>query len=163
VAQSTADANKWSTSFIKTLLVALSTADTNKWSTLLNERLHGTKTASTDTHDERSGPIRQRQRRLSEVQVQLITTRYLEGATVYELAVEFDICRSKVSERLKENSVRMRLQAPADQEISEMVRLYESGLSLAAVGKRVRMSVGTVKRYVVEYGVDMRDTHGRVR
>jgi DNA-directed RNA polymerase specialized sigma24 family protein len=159
---STHDTNKWSTSFNKTLLVALSTADTNKWSTLLNQGLYESKPASTITHDERSGPIRQRQRRLSDVQIQQMTTRYLEGATVYELAVEFDICRSKVSERLKKSGVRMRLQSPTDQEISEMVRLYVSGLSLAAVSKNVGMSVGTVKRYVVQYGVDMRDTHGRL-
>jgi hypothetical protein len=163
VALSTADTNNWSNSFSKKLLVALSTADTNKWSTLLNERLFGSKTASTDTDDERSGPIRQRQRRLSDVQVQQMTNRYLEGATVYELAVEFDICRSKVSERLKVNGVKIRLGPPSDQVICEMVRLYESGMSLAAVGKRVGMSVGTVKRYVVEYGVHIRDTHGRVR
>jgi DNA-directed RNA polymerase specialized sigma24 family protein len=143
--------------------VALSTADTNKWSTLLNRNLYGQMTASTNTHVERSGPIRQRQRRLSEVQVQQMTTRYLEGASVYELSVEFDICRSKVSERLKVNGVRMRLSPPSDQEICEMVRLYESGLSLAAVGERVGKSVGTVKRHVVEYGVHMRDTHGRLR
>jgi hypothetical protein len=92
-----------------------------------------------------------------------MTTRYLEGATIYELAVEFNICRSKVSERLKENGVRMRLQPPSDQKICEMVRLYESGLSLAAVGKIVGKSVGTVKRYVIERGVQTRDTHGRVR
>jgi hypothetical protein len=144
-------------------MVALSTADTNKWSTLLNERLYGPKTASTNTHDERSGPIRQRQRRLSDVQVQKMTTRYLEGATVYELAVEFDICRSKVSERLKVNGVIMRLSSPSDQEVCEMVRLYESGLSLAAVGKRVGASVGTVRRCVLARGVQTRDTHGRVR
>jgi DNA-directed RNA polymerase specialized sigma24 family protein len=144
-------------------MVALSTADTNKWSTLLNERLYGPKTASTNTHDERSGPIRQRQRRLSDVQVQQMTTRYLEGATVYELAVEFDICRSKVSERLKKNGVRMRLSSPSDQEVCEMVRLYESGLSLASVSKIIGKSVGTVKRSVLESGVQTRDTHGRLR
>jgi DNA-directed RNA polymerase specialized sigma24 family protein len=143
--------------------VALSTADTNKWSTLLNESLHGPKTASTNIHDERSGPIRQRQRRLSEIQVQQMTTRYLEGATVYELAVEFDVCRSKVSERLKENGVRMRLSSPSDQEVCVMVQLYESGLSLAAVGKIIGKSVGTVKRSVLESGVQTRDTHGRLR
>jgi hypothetical protein len=66
-----------------------------------------------------------------------MTTRYLEGATVYQLAIEFDVCRSKVSERLKENGVRMRLTPPSDQEVREMVRLYESGLSLAAVGKSI--------------------------
>jgi DNA-directed RNA polymerase specialized sigma24 family protein len=144
-------------------MVALSTADTNKWSTLLNESLYGPKTASTNTHDERSGPIRQRQRRLSDVQVQQMTTRYLEGATVYELAVEFDICRSNVSERLKENGVRMRLSPPNEEQICEMVQLYESGLSLAEVGKRVGVSIGTVKRYVCERGVHIRDAHGILR
>jgi hypothetical protein len=143
--------------------VALPTADTNKWSTLLNESLYDPKTASTNTHDERSGPIRQCQRRLSDVQVHQMTTRYLEGATVYELAVEFDICRSKVSERLKQNGVKMRLRLPSDHEVYEMVRLYESGLSLAAVGNIVGKSVGTVKRYVMVCGVQTRDTHGRVR
>jgi hypothetical protein len=160
---STPDANKGSTSFNKTLLVALSTADTNKWSTLLKERLYGPMTASTNTHDERSGPIRQRQRRLSDVQVQQMTTRYLEGATVYELAVEFDICRSKVSERLKENGVRMRLQPPSGQEISEMAALYRTGLSLAKVGKLVGVSSGTVLRYLQIEGVQLRNTHGGVR
>jgi hypothetical protein len=92
-----------------------------------------------------------------------MTTRYLEGATVYELAVEFDICRSKVSERLRQNGVKMRFRPPSDQEICEMVRLYESGLSLAAVGKRVGKSVGTVKRYVLECGIQTRHTHGRDR
>jgi hypothetical protein len=143
--------------------VALSTADTNKWSTLLNERLYGPKTVSTNIHDERSGPIRQRQRRLSDVQVQLMITSYLEGATVYELAFEFDVCRSKVSERLKENGVKMRLQRPSDGVIDEMIQLYLSGLSLVAVGSRIGISPGAVRRYVKEYGVKMRDTHGRVR
>jgi len=92
-----------------------------------------------------------------------MTTRYLGGATVYELAVEFDICRSKVSERLKKNGVTMRLGPSSVQEVCDMVRLYESGLSLAAVGKIVEKSVGTVKRYVIERGVQTRDTHGRVR
>jgi transcriptional antiterminator len=144
-------------------MVALSTADTNKWSTLLNKSHYGSKTELPTSHDERSGPIRQRQRRLSAAQVQQMTTRYLEGATVYQLAIEFDVCRSKVSERLKENGVRMRLTPPSDQEVREMVRLYESGLSLAAVGKSIGKSVGTVKRYLQEYGVRTRDTHGRVR
>jgi hypothetical protein len=159
----TDDSNNRANSFNKTLLVALSTADTNKWSTLLNERLYGPRAASTDTHDERSGPIRQRQRRLSDDQGQQMTARYLEGATVYELAVEFDICRSKVSEQLKKNGVKMRLTPPSDQEVCEIVRLYESGLSLAAVGKKVGASVGTVRRCVLARGVQTRDTHGLVR
>ena len=66
-----------------------------------------------------------------------MTTGDLEGAKVNELTVEFDICRSKVSERLEENGVRMHLSPPSDQEVCDMVRLYESGLSLAAVGKKL--------------------------
>lgn len=92
-----------------------------------------------------------------------MTTRYLEGATVYELAAEFDICRSKVSERLKQNGIKMRLKPPSDQEVCEMVRLYESGLSLAAAGKIVGVSPGTVLRYLHIQGVQLRDTHERVR
>ena len=71
--------------------MALSTPDTNKWATLLN-RGHSTLEPQVTRFDyERTGPIRQRQRRLSEAQALLMADKYQTGATVYQLAQEFDL------------------------------------------------------------------------
>jgi lambda repressor-like predicted transcriptional regulator len=150
-------------SFNSSLLVALSTADTNKWSTLLEKRHRISELKVTAVEYERTGPILQRQRRLTDTQALMLGDRYSEGATVYELAKEFDIRRATVSERLKKVGVSMRCQPPGNELINSMVGLYESGLSLAAVGDRVGTSARTVHRYLLIRGVQMRDFHGRKR
>ena len=144
-------------------MVALSTADTNKWSTLLEKRHRTSELKVTAVEYERTGPIRQRQRRLTEDQVKQMAVRYHEGATVYELAKEFGIRRATVSERLKKAGVSMRCQPPRSELIISMTGLYESGLSLAEVGVRTGTSPGTVRRYLLIHGVQMRDSHGRKR
>ncbi len=143
--------------------VALSTADTNKWSTLLEKRHRPSDLEATNFDYGRTGPMRQRQRRLTEPQVEQLAVRYNEGATVYELAEEFGIRRATVSERLKKAGVTMRCQPPGSELINSMVGLYASGLSLAEVGDRVGTSPGTVRRYLRIHGVQMRDSHGRKR
>ena len=92
-----------------------------------------------------------------------MAARYHAGATVYELAEEFSIRRATVSERLKKAGVSMRCQPPRSELINSMTGLYESGLSLAEVGARAGTSPGTVRRYLLIRGVQMRDSHGRQR
>jgi hypothetical protein len=85
--------------------------------------------------------------------------RYREGATVYQLAIDFNIDRRTASDRLKKTGVRMRLQPPPAEIIDEMVRLYESGLSFATIGKQLSASPQTIRRYVHERGVQVRHEH----
>jgi hypothetical protein len=82
---------------------------------------------------------------------------------VYQLAIEFNIDRRTASERLKRAGVTMRLQPPPNEFIDEMVRLYDSGLSLAAIGKELCASPQTVRHYVYERGVRVRDAHRRTK
>ena len=93
----------------------------------------------------------------------MLRDRYNEGATVYELANEFGIRRATVSERLKKAGVSMRCKSPRSELINSMTGLYESGLSLVVVGARTGTSPGTVRRYLLIGGVQMRDSHGRQR
>jgi len=141
--------------------VALSTADTNKWSSLLKRGDPTPKPEVTSVDYERTGPILQRQRRLTEAQVSMLADRYRGGATVYQLAKEFSISRHTVSERLKKGGVTMRGQSPGCELIDSMVGLYESGLSLAKVGNRSGISPGTVRHYLLTRGILMRDSHGQ--
>jgi DNA-binding CsgD family transcriptional regulator len=85
--------------------------------------------------------------------------RYREGATVYQLADEFNIDRRTASDRLKKAGVKMRLQPPPDEMIDEMVRLYESGSSFATIGKQLYASPQTVSHYVQRRGVQIRNAH----
>ena len=92
-----------------------------------------------------------------------MANKYRNGETIYQLAQEFGISRHTVSLRLKKVGVIMRLHPPANELVNEMVELYESGLSLAEVGSRTSTSPGTVRRYLLLYGVRTRDFHGQNR
>ena len=143
--------------------VALSPADTNKWATLLKKRQLTSNSEATPVDYERTGPILQCQRRLTDSQAFMLRERYVAGAIVYELAKEFRVRRATVSERLKKAGVSMRCQSAGNELIDSMVGLYESGLSLAEVGDRVGTSPGTVHRYLLLPGVHTRDSDGRQR
>ena len=54
--------------------------------------------------------------------------RYLEGATVYELGIEFDIDRRTVSTRLKHAGVSMRLQSPTNEDMGLLSKWLTSNL-----------------------------------
>lgn len=108
-------------------------------------------------------PHRQHQKRLNTEEITRVVERYKQGATVYELAAEFDCHRKTISGALRRVNVRLRLDGLADAQIDEAVQLYLSGLSLARVGERLGVTARTVQLRLRERGVVMRDTHGRVR
>jgi DNA-directed RNA polymerase specialized sigma24 family protein len=127
-------------------MVALSTADSNKWLLLKEGHLEKQAPEVITYPDYRlNGSIRQRQRRLTEAQVAEMRTKYLAGATVYELAAEFGCHRTTVAERLKKAEIVMRGQSPTSEAINSMVRLYSTGLSFQEVGKQLGFCANTVR------------------
>ena len=140
--------------------MALSTADTNKWLTLAEARLKSQQPEKNTSSDYLLlGPISQRQRRLTETQVIDMVARYEKGATVYELAAEFDCHRTTVAARLKKVGVPMRLQPPTSETVDSMVRLYESGLSSLEVGTQLGFCANTVRACLRKRQVPTRDKH----
>ena len=126
--------------------MALSTADTNKWSLLLEDHLERqTPEVITSSDYQLSGPIRQRQRRLTEAQVAEMAKKYQTGATVYELAAEFRCHRATVSERLKKAGILMRGQSPTPEAIDAMVLLDATGLPLQEIGDQLGFRANTVR------------------
>lgn len=102
------------------------------------------------------GARRKAQRRLSDEQVDRIAEGYAAGKTVYELAVEFSCHRATVSAVLKRRGVALRLQPATKVEVERMIALYQSGLSLAAVGKNLGINASTVLKYLRANGVPTR-------
>lgn len=89
--------------------------------------------------------------------------RYLEGANVNELAADFRCIRQTVAVRLKAHGIEMRNRPATAEEIAQVVALYASGLSLVGVAEQTRYSAKSVLNYLRAEGVDLRDTHGRLR
>ena len=140
-------------------IVALSTYDTNKWSTLKNwtdsavRRPPNQHISSIDYESPDSirqladwnRSLHQPQRRLSKTGVVRMRQRYEEGATVYELSVEFGIDRRTVSTRLKDAGVAMRLSSPTTDDICAMVRLRESGVPITKIAEQLGFCANTVR------------------
>ena len=142
----------------------LSTADSNKWLLLLKGQFEGkTSQDSTSSDNQLLGSIRQHHRRLTPIQVSDLIARYREGATVYELAVEFNCHRTTVAERLKGEGIVMRRQSPTAETVDAMIHSYESGLSLTEVGKQLGFSANTIRNWLRQRNIQLRDTHGRIR
>lgn len=104
--------------------------------------------------------IRQ-QVRLSEDALLAAETRYRAGATLREIAADLGVSRPRLSCLLRERGVRLRRRPPSSAEVAEMRCRYAAGESLERVGSRLGFSAGTVRSWLLDEGVVMRDSHGR--
>ena len=80
----------------------------------------------------------------------LMRQRYEEGATVYELGVEFGVDRRTVSTRLKDAGVVMRLRSPTLNEIRLMANQLKAGVSLQTIGEQFGFCANTVRKSLRE-------------
>ena len=104
-----------------------------------------------------------RAKRLNDTQIACLVERYEAGATVYDLGSRFAIDRRTVSIHLKQQGVVMRFQPPSEKTIDEIVRLYESGLSMSKVRQQVGVSADSVLNYLRKRGVETRGPQVRPR
>jgi DNA-binding CsgD family transcriptional regulator len=103
----------------------------------------------------------QDQHRLTVHQVTELVQAYREGATVAVLADRFDIHRHTVTAHLERREVSRRQPATMSaSHVKEAARLYHTGLSLAAVGQVLGFSANTVRKYLLEAGVRIRQRPG---
>lgn len=107
--------------------------------------------------------IRQQHRRLTTDDLKRVAESYNARATVYALAADFSCHRATIAERLKLAGIAMRHQPASIEKADEIVRLYESGLSLVKVADQVGVSARTVFNYLRKRDVPTRASHGRTR
>lgn len=107
-----------------------------------------------------SRTTRQTQRRLRGAEIDELVAGYQAGATTYELAERFRMHRVTISATLKRKGIALRAQPLSPTQIAAATQFYHEGLSLLKVGERVGCNAETVRRALMNAGVEIRPRNG---
>ena len=107
-------------------------------------------------------PPRQIQVRISRQARLELLERYQAGALQQELAQIYGMHRATVSAIIRRHG-EVRQKGLNEAQVDDAIERYKSGQSLAVIGKPLKIDHGTVRNYLLKYGVQMRDAHGRER
>lgn len=99
-------------------------------------------------------------RRLAPGTVDEIVKRYVDGESSPKLCIEYGVSRNGLLKLLRDRGVQIRQQPVPDEVIAQAADLYEGGMSLAGVSKRVGVPPNTVRNMLIAHGVTMRPRGG---
>jgi hypothetical protein len=102
---------------------------------------------------------KQHQRRLTAPEIQKLKLAYKSGATLRDLAKEFQIHRTTAAEVLERAGIARRGNGPSDSEVREAIRLYGEGKSTAVIGVSLGFSADTIRQHLLRAGVRIRGPH----
>ncbi|HMQ25177.1 MAG TPA: helix-turn-helix domain-containing protein [Acidimicrobiales bacterium] len=108
-------------------------------------------------------PRKEVQRRLTSDQVADLVRRYQDGETAELLATAFQIHRTTVTGHLQRNGIQRRgggRRVLAADDVQVAVELYETGQSLASIGRQFDVHHTTVARELQQAGVEIRPRRG---
>jgi hypothetical protein len=97
--------------------------------------------------------------RLSEEQVRQVCSEYQRGVTTRTIATRYRIGKTTVTKLLREHDVPLRHQGLDAQQVSQAVRLYRAGKSVAQVGAELNFHPSSVNDALRTAGVEMRPRH----
>ncbi|MEV7758945.1 helix-turn-helix domain-containing protein [Microbacterium sp. NPDC089180] len=86
-----------------------------------------------------------------------VVTRYSNGETSTALAEKYGVAKSTILRILREARVVVRRQPLTHDQVREAARLYESGLSLSQVAKRLDVNQETMRTAILKAGVVLRE------
>jgi transposase len=105
-------------------------------------------------------PPYQFHQRLPVDEIDALANAYLSGATVKELADQFQIHRTTVSEILTRNDVPRRQLGLTPEQIGQAAKLYGEGWSLKGLGDHFGCNAGTVRTMLKREGIEIRKRRG---
>jgi lambda repressor-like predicted transcriptional regulator len=106
---------------------------------------------------------RQNQIRLDPHQAAALAAGYRDGMTIKELAQQYGVHRTTVTELLRRHGVELRQPGLAPENILAAARLYGEGWSLARLGAKYSVDPVTVWRVLRAAGVIMRPARAQRR
>jgi hypothetical protein len=114
--------------------------------------------AGRDREDTGRG-LHSRVRKLTKDEVSVLVACYEPGATVYDLAEQFNIHRTTVSFHLHRQGIKMRRRGLSVEAIARAAQLYQAGWSLARIGEHLCVDAETARQALRASGVTMRSPH----
>lgn len=139
--------------------VDLSAHDSQKWARLLTPVAW-----SLDGDEAESVPLRprlQKQRHLDHAGQARVVEVYQQGKTISAVSREFKLHRTTVAAILDRHDVAVRAHYMTKRHVDQARDFYESGSSLAEVGRRLGFDAATVATRLRARGVRIRDAHER--
>jgi transposase len=107
-------------------------------------------------------PRKQLQRRLPPEQVKNLLAAYQAGQSTNEVAASYGVHRTTVVNILNRHGVPFRVRGMPNKDLSEVIRLYESGWSLAKLGRHFGVTGhNTISNALRKAGVTIRPRRGR--
>jgi hypothetical protein len=103
---------------------------------------------------------KQIQRRLKSAEIEELAVAYQAGSTVYELAERFRIHRATVSHLLGLHGIPTRYRLVQGDKLNSAIDAYQDGQSLATIGRRLGVSLDTVRAALMKAGMEMRPRPG---
>ncbi len=104
---------------------------------------------------------KQSQTRLDPRQIDDLVIAYQSGNTIKELAVQFQIHHTTVSNLLERRGVPRRYRPLTPEQIDHAVKAYQAGSSSKMIGDLLGVDASTIWRSLKREGVKMRDSQGR--
>lgn len=99
--------------------------------------------------------------RLSGEDRAVVVPRRKDGVTSTALAADFGVAKSTILRILRDARIVVRRQSVTPDQVSDAARLYESGLSLSQVAKRLNVNQETMRVAIIATGVTLRPPTGR--
>ena len=113
------------------------------------------------------GPVRhtvpRRPAKVAAIDIDTLLVRHRDGLTLRQLAVEFGTHRTTISDLLRSVGVETNRFVVPRATVDQIIRMYRDGASCITIGKQIGRTKSTVRGILVRNGVQMRDSHGRVR
>lgn len=121
-----------------------------------------TETSGPKRRPKKQIPKKQRQRRLTEDEVDRLVADYEAGASAVTLAKRFGVHRTSVTGYLDRRQVKRRIthNKLTTIDLDEVVRLYVKGESLAKVGQVFSVDAATIARALRQQGIQLRPRRG---
>jgi hypothetical protein len=104
---------------------------------------------------------KQFQHRLDPAEVNRLRRAYKSGATLKDLARDFQIHRTTAAELLERARTPRRGKGPSDSEVQRAIQLYGDGNSTAVIGRSLGFSAETIRQRLIGSGVQTRGPHDR--
>jgi IS30 family transposase len=97
---------------------------------------------------------------MNEAEIQQLIFDYTgQHMTVYQLADRYNLHRTTISAVLRKNGVVVTGQRMTGKQVEEAMRLYESGLTLRAIGEKFGVGESTVSRTLRRIGCKIRQPY----